>query len=144
MPRVADPNSPGSVKRAVRDRDGQACTKCGIAIQEYRERCDRELDVHRLTPGSVYTVDGCVTLCRACHGPEPRSKPLVRKLRTVKPQQPKVPLYVKIRVSLRQRFEAIAEAHGRKLNAEIERALEAYCDQYAADLPDEEPEASDS
>jgi hypothetical protein len=38
----------------------------------HRERYGRQLDVHRTTPGSPYTVDGCVTLCKSCHGPQPR------------------------------------------------------------------------
>ena len=63
------------IKAAVRDRDGYRCTKCGMTAAEHRERYrGRTLDVHRLSPGSEYTVEGCVTLCRKCHGPEPKQK----------------------------------------------------------------------
>jgi hypothetical protein len=35
----------------------------------------RSLDVHRVTPGSEYSLErgACVTLCRICHNPEPKS-----------------------------------------------------------------------
>jgi hypothetical protein len=32
-----------------------------------REQNGRSLGVHRLIPGSEYTVEGCVTLCYQCH-----------------------------------------------------------------------------
>lgn len=60
------------VKRAVRERDGFCCTSCGVTNDESRDRFGRGLDVHRRVPGSLYTVDGCVTLCTSCHGPQPR------------------------------------------------------------------------
>lgn len=60
------------VKRRVRDRDGHACTKCGMSATGHRVKYGCDLDVHRTVPGSEYTVDGCVTLCRGCHGPEPK------------------------------------------------------------------------
>ncbi len=60
------------MKSAVRERDGHACTKCNMTEAEHRELFGTDLHVHRLLPGSVYTLDGCVTLCMPCHGPEPR------------------------------------------------------------------------
>jgi 5-methylcytosine-specific restriction endonuclease McrA len=72
------PQSPGeieAVKRAVRERDGMRCVSCGMSNAEHLERYGRILDVHRLTPGSLYAVDEtCQTLCRPCHGPQPRRK----------------------------------------------------------------------
>jgi DNA-binding XRE family transcriptional regulator len=62
----------GAVKRAVRERDGHACTQCGMTDDEHRDQFGRGLEIHRLTPGSIYTVEGCVTLCQPCHGPQPR------------------------------------------------------------------------
>lgn len=41
---------------------------------QHLARYGKKLDVHRVVPGSPYTVDGCVTLCRECHGPKPKSK----------------------------------------------------------------------
>ena len=62
------------IKALVRFRDGMRCTECGLSNEGSLERFGRSLDVHRLTPGNPYTVEGCVTLCRACHMPKPKSK----------------------------------------------------------------------
>jgi hypothetical protein len=62
------------IKAAVRARDGHRCTECGMTAAEHRQRYGRTLDVHRLEPGKPYTIDGCLTLCRKCHGPKPRSR----------------------------------------------------------------------
>jgi hypothetical protein len=35
-------------------------------------RYGRTLDVHRLVPGSKYTLAGSVTLCRLCHARQPK------------------------------------------------------------------------
>lgn len=59
----------GSIKAAVRRRDGYLCTGCGVSQSEYakRNRFLKRLEVHRVQPGSLYTVAGCVTLCKQCH-----------------------------------------------------------------------------
>ncbi len=72
------------IKAAVRARDGHRCTECGMTNAEYRLRSGVDLDVHRLEPGSVYTIEGCVTLCRQCHGPKPRRPRKSGSLATVK------------------------------------------------------------
>ena len=52
------------VRRAVLDRDGWRCTKCGRAGR---------LEVHHVVPLAVdpdqdpYAVEGLVALCRPCH-----------------------------------------------------------------------------
>lgn len=61
------------VKKLVRERDGHRCTKCGMTGQRSVEKYGRILDVHRIEPGSKYTVDGCETICRSCHTKEPGS-----------------------------------------------------------------------
>jgi hypothetical protein len=61
-------------KAAIRARDGNRCTKCGMMNEEHLRRYGKSLEVHRTTPGSPYTHDGCVTLCKPCHGPQPRRK----------------------------------------------------------------------
>lgn len=62
-----------ALKRRVRERDGMRCTECGLTNAEHLERHGKSLHVHRTQPGSPYTVEGCVTLCFACHGPKPKS-----------------------------------------------------------------------
>lgn len=51
------------IKDAVRCRDGYRCVDCGLLQPVHR----KTLDVHRVIPGSVYTLEGSVTLCRKCH-----------------------------------------------------------------------------
>lgn len=61
-----------SIKEKVRERDGHACTACGMSHAEHVEKYGATLDVHRDTPGSRYSLDGCRTLCRGCHWRMPR------------------------------------------------------------------------
>jgi hypothetical protein len=60
------------VKRAVRERDGMKCVRCGMTNDQHRRKSRRQLEVHRITPGSRYTVAGCMTLCLECHRGEPK------------------------------------------------------------------------
>lgn len=64
-----------AVKAAVRERDGNACVECGMSYVAHVFQYGRDLEVHRVTPGSVYTVGGCVTLCMQCHDSKPVRKP---------------------------------------------------------------------
>jgi hypothetical protein len=64
--------NPEIVKPAVRRRDGMRCTQCGMTNDQHMDKYGWSLEVHRLTPGSPYTVEGCVTLCRKCHGRIPK------------------------------------------------------------------------
>ncbi len=64
------------IKASVRARDGFRCTQCGTTNDEHKEKTGRQLDVHRVVPGSAYSAESgvCVTLCRPCHGPQPRRR----------------------------------------------------------------------
>lgn len=66
----------GTVKEIVRARDGFKCIDCGMTQGEHISAEGRVLDVHRLSPGSPYYSDGCVTVCRECHGKRHRGKRL--------------------------------------------------------------------
>ena len=61
-----------SVKAAVRLRDGHCCIHCGMTGAQHYARWGSNLEVHRLTPGSLYSLEGCVTLCKDCHAREPK------------------------------------------------------------------------
>lgn len=50
-----------------------SCVVCGLTNDLHRKRYGRILEVHRLLPGSIYTADGCITLCKACHNGCPRA-----------------------------------------------------------------------
>lgn len=61
------------IKAAIRKRDGHRCTKCGMTSAQHKEQHGRNLEVHRVVPGSSYAVDeSCITICRTCHYSEPR------------------------------------------------------------------------
>jgi 5-methylcytosine-specific restriction endonuclease McrA len=71
------------VKEKVRQRDGYRCTRCGMTNEEHQrlyrnQHGGKSLEVHRLVPGSKYTLEGCVTLCYACHQAFPKSPPAPR------------------------------------------------------------------
>jgi DNA-binding XRE family transcriptional regulator len=58
-------------KRSVRERD-RCCARCGMTNPESLARWGRGLEVHRVTPGSPYTPEGCSLRCRSCHAAEPK------------------------------------------------------------------------
>ncbi len=78
------PKRPGlginSIKADVRKRDGFCCTSCGMTNNEHLAQYGKQLDVHRVKPGQPYTLAGCVTLCRSCHGSRPKRQPGERNL----------------------------------------------------------------
>ena len=65
---MIDGPSEWTVKRLVRVRDGNTCQKCGLTNDGCQTTYGRGLHVHRIVPGSRYAVDGCVLLCKRCHG----------------------------------------------------------------------------
>lgn len=67
------PDSIRLIKLKVRARDGYACTACGMTELAHLDLVGRTLEVHRVVPGSAYSLAGCVTLCRQCHANEPKS-----------------------------------------------------------------------
>lgn len=60
-----------TVKELVRERDRDSCVECGMSAVVHLLQYGRQLEVHRIVPGSLYTVAGCVTLCSACHDGKP-------------------------------------------------------------------------
>lgn len=140
---MAPPRNPDAachIKPNVRARDGFRCTKCGKTNEEHLAQTGRQLEVHRVVPGSAYTVDGCVTLCRRCHGPMPKSPP--RPGYWTRPFVLRVGLTLRIPASLKERFASVAQSNRRTLSAEMERAPEAYCEQHRGDLADEPDEGT--
>jgi len=55
------------VKKLVRSRAGDRCERCGFDQADCVAKYGRGLHVHRLTPGSPYTLGGCVLVCPPCH-----------------------------------------------------------------------------
>ncbi len=44
-----------------------------VWLEQHLEKYEKALHVHRLVPGSSYTLEGSTTLCYQCHGPQPRA-----------------------------------------------------------------------
>lgn len=63
------------IRELVRARDGYRCRDCGATNDEHLEKYGMKLSVHRLVRGSPYTLEGCVTLCNACHAGRPEHRP---------------------------------------------------------------------
>ena len=53
-----------AVRRAVFDRDGWRCVRCGRAG---RLECDHAIPLEWNPGQDAYDPDGCQTLCRQCH-----------------------------------------------------------------------------
>lgn len=62
------------IKRLVRLRDGHKCVECGMTNDDHIRIYGKSLQVHRIIPGSVYSVRGCETVCYRCHSKKPKSK----------------------------------------------------------------------
>jgi cytochrome c553 len=106
------------VKALVRHRDGYRCQECGVTARQHVRKYKKTLDVHRLVPGSRYTIKGCITLCRKCHGPQPKS-----------PNGKGPGLFAMLPEELKARLDRLAEHRSRKLTAEVVLALRRYLDE---------------
>jgi hypothetical protein len=109
------------IKTAVRERDGHRCTGCGMTAEEHRARYGRTLDVHRTVPGSIYTLDGSVTLCRACHAPQPK-----RRGGQVDLALRGQPLTIRLAPDLAAAFRTLMKQTRRRVSAEVILALEKH------------------
>jgi transcriptional regulator with XRE-family HTH domain len=58
-----------AIKDRIRRRDGNRCVICQIDEQTHEKRFRQTLEVHRIVPGSDYSINWgvCVTLCEECH-----------------------------------------------------------------------------
>jgi hypothetical protein len=116
--RIEEPPIPLSVlevKALVRHRDGYACTDCGMTAEQHLERFGRNLDVHRVVPGSEYTLPGCVTLCRPCHDRKPKSP---------KGSRPRTHRLMAIPRCLYEGLKILAERNRRTVAKQLEVILE--------------------
>lgn len=131
LPDRQRPSEITRIKTEVRARDDYRCTKCGLTNAQHYAKYGKALDVHRLVPGSVYTVEGSVTLCRICHGPEPRrgpgqidwANPTVRVYRDLLKRARVIAAHRRIRVAdyLAEILSPIIEEHEAQLLEDIAR-----------------------
>lgn len=105
------------IKREIRQRDGWRCTECGLSDEEHHELYGKTLEVHRIIPGSSYDLEGCTTLCRACHGSKPKRENGVAMEETGRAMVP-------IPQDLYLELKALARENNRPVSWEIREILE--------------------
>jgi hypothetical protein len=103
------------IKAAVRARDGH-CTECGLSNQEHVSLCGKQLHVHRVQPGSPYSVEGCVSLCKNCHAKAPKRK-------CGEDDQDSRGGMVCVKETLAQQADFLCEQNATNLTQEVNRAL---------------------
>lgn len=117
------------IKAAVRERDGLRCVKCGMTNFEHILTTGRQLDVHRVDPGSEYAVEGCITVCRACHGSEPKL-PRGEGQRRIAEVTGWFPIKVTLRPRIAAQLEKLVVQNGTTADYEIIRAIEEYLERH--------------
>lgn len=131
-----------AVKMAARERDGYVCTRCGMTEAAHREKYGTALEVHRLQPGSLYTLAGCATMCRPCNAAGPR---LPHGATDFEQREDRRSVCVEIDFDLLEEVRRHAEERGHTVSYVILRALRRHMDHpppLVADppLPAGEPE----
>lgn len=109
-----------SVKARVRERDEFKCCDCGMSSKAHIAKYSKQLEVHRLNPGSRYTVNGCIALCVKCH------RIRDAKIRGKKPKGWSV--FAPVNSLLRRSFENYQESleYNPPLARVVERALREF------------------
>jgi hypothetical protein len=120
------------VKAAVRWRDRYRCRGCGMRQAEHRGRYGKSLDVHRVIPGSLYTVAGCVTLCKDCHYARPGRQAGEADLA----YGPRTSWAVSLPAAYHAVLKSLAAQNRRPLTRELRLALDQWVDAHALKEPD--------
>jgi hypothetical protein len=104
-----------AIKAAVRERDGYSCVDCGMSNDEHVVRYGSVLEVHRKSPGKRYSVVGCETVCKTCHGKRPKS-PYGRAASPM----------IKVPLIHRLILNQLAKNGNRPVSYELRKALESH------------------
>lgn len=76
----------GGNRKAVLERDGYRCVRCGMTDAEHKAKWNRPITIdHKSKDRSDNNLDNLQTLCLVCHG----NKDLIPKLRVPKAEQHK-------------------------------------------------------
>lgn len=106
------------IKEAVRKRDGYRCTECGMTREQHQKRYGCTLEVHRIVPGSAYTMEGAVTLCCSCHGPKPK------RPRGTLSKRGELALVIDVEPALKVALDGWVAANRRTLKAQLTMLFE--------------------
>lgn len=112
-----------TLKAIIRQRDGFLCTDCGCTNAEHLKKYGYQLDVHRITPGSEYSMEGCVTLCRQCHGKKPKRRRYHNRVQSVNVERE---LIRKARLVAAYREIPLAEFLSETLRGPVSKALDEH------------------
>jgi hypothetical protein len=123
------------IKAAVRARDGR-CTECGMSNEEHVSLCGKQLHVHRVQPGSPYSLEGCVSLCKNCHARAPKRKPGENDTDSRGDM-------VRIPLTHYKKMQVLARRHDRRVSKEVKLALEDYMRKHGIEPPPKPPEDED-
>lgn len=120
------------IKTLVRHRDGYRCTDCGMSARRHVKETGCNLEVHRVVPGSRYTVKGCVTVCRSCHHSKPRSGFGRGVYRSHGKAQNEIgpPIVIKLPDDVVERLKRLAKANGSTLPRIVLLILTEYLHKY--------------
>jgi hypothetical protein len=113
------------IKRQVRERDGLRCTQCGLTNAEHLEQVGKSLHVHRLQPGSYYTVEACITVCASCHGSQARRKEGERDVEASA-------VLISVPYDIYEQFRQLAHNNHRPVGWEIRLAIETHLQRHLA------------
>lgn len=112
------------IKDEARERDGYKCVDCGMSREDHVGTYGRNLDVHRLLPGSEYTIDGCVTVCFKCH--RARHKVLPRAPRGQGRDFARDIRLVRIREKFAKQLTELAKRNETNFTQEVNRAVREF------------------
>jgi cytochrome c553 len=100
----------------------------------------RFLDVHRIVPGSKYAVDDCATLCRVCHGPQPKSRRGSRPIQSIRVS---AEFYKRLKIAAIFRKMKPSEYVIKKLEHIVEEDVQALVAYFKAEYPAADDDASE-
>ncbi len=109
------------LKAAIRERDGNKCTECGISNDDHLEKCGKSLHVHRIIADWKYCFQNCTTLCTSCH---PKYARALNTIRTIPRSGGKMQLFTAIDSHLSDNVKWCARRKSMTIGDFVRKSLE--------------------